>query len=298
MSRSSSIVALLAAVAALAACGTLVGVSSTSEDAPDGGGGDDPDPIDPADAAPKILGEGGAYDGPVPDAGETDAAACAAGMAGLVVNGNAFCVDATEVTNAQYAMFLAASLPFSKQLPECLWNTNWAQNCKGLATKDANEPVTCIDWCDAYAYCAWAGKRLCGNVTTHGGYLASGDYADPNKSEWTTACTKGGKRTYPYGDDPKMGYCPSDGAPITAVAVNPQCIGGYPELHEMAGNVGEWEQACDGPTPGDAGRNDNCRVRGGEHGDPYDQENCGQDYVEPRSARDPSTGFRCCATLP
>jgi formylglycine-generating enzyme required for sulfatase activity len=283
----------VAVVAAVAACGTLVAASD--EDVGGDAGVDSGDPVN-GDAGPKILGEAGVYDGPPEEGGTSDASICPRGapMIALAFGAQKFCIDATEVTNEAYGAFLAAKVPFTGQLAECSWNTNWAPNCTS-PTKRAAQPVTCIDWCDAYAYCKWAGKRLCG-LAGHGGQnVATTDFVDPKKSEWFAACSQGGLRSFSYGNVAKNGACPSNGSGVADVATSPGCVGGFDGLHEMSGNVGEWEGSCQGATAGAAGEEDPCRIRGGDDTDNYQDQNCGQDYATRRAARDPDTGFRCCA---
>jgi Sulfatase-modifying factor enzyme 1 len=54
----------------------------------------------------------------------------------------------------------------------CAWNTSFQPESSGsdclnvwlifdLVNAPAN-PVACVDWCDAFAYCRSIGKRLCG----------------------------------------------------------------------------------------------------------------------------------------
>lgn len=71
-----------------------------------------------------------------------------------------WCVDSSEVTRAQYAVFVAsADLP---QPSFCAWNNSYVPNDHWTDSPHDGRPVTRVDWCDAYMYCAWAGKRLCG----------------------------------------------------------------------------------------------------------------------------------------
>lgn len=73
-----------------------------------------------------------------------------------------YCVDSTEVTGRQYLEFLAAKAGDTSGQPvDCSWNTTF----EPAADIDPNEyPVAFVDWCDALAYCTWAGKRLCGKI--------------------------------------------------------------------------------------------------------------------------------------
>src|SRR5436190_190151 len=71
-------------------------------------------------------------------------------------SGIAFCIDSTEVTNAQYQEFLAAPPP--TPVPRCGWNTSLQPATTGGAgcgaldpVGHASLPVTCVDWCDAEA---------------------------------------------------------------------------------------------------------------------------------------------------
>src|SRR5436190_6931316 len=85
-----------------------------------------------------------------------------------------YCIDRTEVTAKQYADFLATNPSTVFQPNYCTWNNTFApqasagtSNCENLllAYDPANHPlnpVACVDWCDAYAYCKSVGKRLCG----------------------------------------------------------------------------------------------------------------------------------------
>jgi formylglycine-generating enzyme required for sulfatase activity len=136
-----------------------------------------------------------------------------------------YCIDQTEVTNAQYGAFLPTAP--ATQIPECSWNTSFAPQtaattCVSPLPYDpvnrASYPVSCVDWCDAYAYCVAAGKRLCGAIG--GGAVAAASTTDANQSQWYRACSAAGARRYPYGNQYQPMHCQGvDGAAVATVAV-------------------------------------------------------------------------------
>ena len=93
-------------------------------------------------------------------------------------------------------------------------------------------PVVGVDWCDADAFCEFAGKRLCGAIG--GGSLTLGN-ADGGTSQWYVACSMGGTRIYPYGNTYAAGEC-ADGAEVIAVASTPTCQS-YPGVFDLSGNT-------------------------------------------------------------
>ena len=141
---------------------------------------------------------------------------------------SAYWIDQTEVTKEQYGRFL-----------EWIKKTGDHSKCfKGEpANKDhtpywwtdpkwngAKQPVVLVDWYDAYAYAAWAGKRL------------------PTEAEWEKAARGTDGREYPWGNEWDSGKCNSrESYKYVTVA-----SGSYPEgkspygCLDIAGNVGEW----------------------------------------------------------
>ena len=79
-----------------------------------------------------------------------------------------------------------------------------ASSCMSLATA-SDAPVTCIDWCDAHAYCAWAGKRLCGSIG--GGPNIPSSVSIAGADQWYRACSHAGDHKFPYGDTYASGTC-------------------------------------------------------------------------------------------
>lgn len=156
-----------------------------------------------------------------------------------------WCIDSTEVTRKQYLEFLAAKNgDTSGQITLCDDNTSYDPTC-AWGDQYPNRPATCVHWCDAYAYCAWAGKRLCGHK--QGGPLKGSNTAgasistDWTVSQWAHACTNGGITQYPYGNTNIIGAC-SCGT-VSDVASHPQCHGlqpPYSDVFDLIGNVGEW----------------------------------------------------------
>jgi hypothetical protein len=115
--------------------------------------------------------EGGAGAEPA-DVAQPDsiAGSCPSGLPGpAMVPAGAFalptmCIDATEVTNAHYAAFLASSPAPGSGPGACTWNVRYEPLFHWPPPPErAAFPVVDVDWCDAFAYCAWAGKRLCGD---------------------------------------------------------------------------------------------------------------------------------------
>jgi formylglycine-generating enzyme required for sulfatase activity len=222
-------------------------------------------------------------------------------------DGTTYCIDSTEVTNEQYARFLlfreSSPLWLTADTTHCLWNTTYRPSSGWPATGKENHPVAYVDWCDAYDYCWWAGKRLCGKIG--GGQVAGPDYADTTKSEWFNSCSKGGTLTYPYGSTPSDTACngQADGAGATVpVASKDTCEGGFPGLFDMSGNVSEWEDSCleypTSPTaPAPTGKSGICRVRGGSFDDTSSFLSCsGNEFdIRNRDVAVDRLGFRCCS---
>jgi formylglycine-generating enzyme required for sulfatase activity len=207
-----------------------------------------------------------------------------------------FCIDSTEVTNAQYQAMLAPP-PFP---PECAWKTATTK----VAEND-DLPVTMVDWCDAYVFCQWSGKRMCGsrNGTPIDDF---GPANDPQVAEWYAACSRSGSRAYPYGSTYAVGTCNgcdragscAMGVPSPAVPVGslPECVGGYDGIFDLSGNVAEWTVDCDDSgAPHDNGCPPLGGSRRGDAGDITCTVTTDNLYDIARSAVAEDVGFRCCA---
>jgi sulfatase modifying factor 1 len=225
---------------------------------------------------------------------------CPAGLPGpgLVQVSSAsgsYCIDATEVTNAHYAAFLATTPPTGGQVPKCSWNSNYTPAGDWPAVGNDDYPVGFVDWCDAMAYCLWAGKRLCGKIG--GGPNSPLDVTNASKSQWYNACSAGGTTVYPYGNIYDGARCngfdhPTEGR--IAVASASDCRSAQVGVYDMAGNVFEWEDSCSG----NSGASDTCFTRGGAYESPQVVVRCDyetQFYRNATGVTGPYLGFRCCA---
>ena len=224
--------------------------------------------------------------------------ACSGTAGPAMVRAGAFCIDSTEVTNKNYADFLAAKGQDLSTLPaSCAFKATLAPSSSWPANPTkTNDPVVYVDWCDAYAYCAYAGKRLCGAIA--GGPSALASLADRNVDAWYAACAGATSNLYPYGPKYVTGKCndyEGKANGTRAVGSYTGCQGGYAGIFDMSGNAFEWEDAC----AASVGPSDSCIIRGGSwwfSGAQYGA--CSayfNDYATKRSDAFNDTGFRCCS---
>lgn len=205
-------------------------------------------------------------------------------------------IDATEVTRCQYAQWLALNPPTVGQIADCAWNDDFEPSYITLppSAEHMNRPMIGVDWCDAYAYCKAAGKRLCGAIG--GGASDYSLYDSHSQSQWHNACTSGGANEYPYGDEFESGACQGEDAdePVDVGTLDTcqSSEDGYQGVFDMVGNVREWEDSCDFPDAGEAAC---CRVRGGGHFDKEENLRCDDDNCYSRNDRKDMVGFRCCS---
>jgi len=236
-----------------------------------------------------------------------------------------YCIDRTEVTQQQYKKFLAEVAtkpgsehtdcsanatyqpeqnPSSKEGSDCHIGSSWTPD------ETPNRPMQCIDWCDAVAYCVWAGKRLCGKIgggrlmAASGFDLSSNPAFDPEQSQWHNACTQGGKTIYPYGDTYDPLACEGrdaakdgDGGvlPKKDVAARTGCRGSrapFDTISDMSGSVWEMTDEClvwNGQVE--------CAARGGGRST-VDKLSCRSWSVQSTAQSMDGLGFRCCKDLP
>jgi len=118
-------------------------------------------------------------------------------------------IDQHEVTNAEYAEFLADT---GGQPP-----ADWPQG--NVPDEQENHPVKGVTWEQATAYCEWAKKRL------------------PTEAEWEVAARGSEGRLYPWGDKQQAVSLPRSGTYAVGSKTTNQSPFG---VFDMAGNVWEW----------------------------------------------------------
>ncbi len=213
-----------------------------------------------------------------------------------------YSIDAHEVTVGEYADWVATKPGVVGQPDVCTWNTDFNPSVLPAGwpavTSERDWPITQVDWCDARAYCAAQGRRLCGKIG--GGPVPWASRTDPAVSQWHNACTAGGTASYAYGGSSYLpGQCNSGNAEgsqqVVAVQSYATCqaMGAYSGVYDLSGNVWEWEDSCDSLTKGADAK---CALRGGAWDNSADESRCAEtNFAYSRDNADAFVGFRCCS---
>ena len=208
-----------------------------------------------------------------------------------------FCIDGEEVTRRSYRAWLDREPSPLRTIPGCASNVSLEPECEwhGFETGEdwaVRAPATCIDWCDAAAYCAALDRYLCGSIG--GGAAPFESFGDVHQNQWLSACSAGGEDAYPYGDEFVSGFCvDASVGELTRIDSKAACRSiafPYSCIVDLSGNIAEWENSCDSDAE-DA----NCRVRGGTYLDDGEALSCAAAATRPRNATDNAIGFRCCS---
>jgi hypothetical protein len=242
--RKSSVAGLVALLL-VNACSLLFPVPDGSEPADAGVADPDPDesqarPVFDSGDAPVSMPEGGGVFEDGGDGGATGVR-CPVNVRGpKLVPVDTYCIDRTPVTMAQYRAFQDASVPLDAMPPGCEAKVAYGFYPLPGGGVPAPDTPALVDWCEAYVYCRWAGKRLCRAVDQ--GALPYNDdavIADRQQNAWLHACTGPNGTVYPYGNIKNPDAC----MPRRAVE-QPDCQGGYPGIFDFTSN-GEWLDSCE-----------------------------------------------------
>jgi sulfatase modifying factor 1 len=256
-----------------------------------------PECADASDAAiPDVSIDGALLSDAGADIDAAEAAACTTGgrgpeMVAVVSGGSSFCIDRTEVTNDQFAAFLASGFraesgdagapcaPDASYVPSSSWPPPAARG---------DHPVRDLTWCASRAFCIWAGKRLCGAR----GSKRALDVAligQPELDEWTAACGAPDGRAFPYGTTYAPGACNgADKNILNTVPTGtlPGCAASEGAPRDLSGNVWEWIDACEA--------NGRCYAHGGAYNSPAAELTCAMKIGAGSDASLATVGFRCC----
>ena len=152
-----------------------------------------------------------------------------------VVITRAFYIDRAEVTVADYNKCVTARkcTPSGVHGPKVddTVIAKFGPYCTASDPNGQRKPINCVDFTQAEAYCAFAGKRL------------------PTEAEWEYAARGSDERTYPWGNtNPTctMGNFARNTGECAGRARGPSDVGAFPQYAspfgalDMSGNVWEW----------------------------------------------------------
>lgn len=145
-----------------------------------------------------------------------------------------FWIDAFEVTNAQFADFVAAT-GYRTDAEEARCADTW--RARAISGRERH-PVVNVTWHDARAYCDWVGSRL-GRRTRL-----------PTADEWERAARGLEKFLFPWGIEFDLRMCrsvdtSSELAPTVPVDLHD--LGASPYgVRDLVGNVAEWTEPVGG----------------------------------------------------
>jgi len=192
-----------------------------------------------------------------------------------------FFLDRYEVTNAEYALYLASLAPHLREtaVPRRLVAGQagrtaplWTERDDGFQIPEGTEhrPVTDISFLDARNYARWAGKRL------------------PKPEEFERAARGPDRRDYPFGTSLDPDACNADTSRLARVGANPRDRSPF-GVYDLGGNVAEWIDVLTGR---------HALIKGGAFDLPrYRAMAAASDKVRADRPHD-GIGFRCAQDVP
>lgn len=202
----------------------------------------------------------------------------------LVTLSRDVCVGETEVTVGEYRSCVEQGACAPPVVDKgCTWTA--------YPGEGEGRPVTCVDWYQARAYCAWLGGDL------------------PTEAEWEKAARGTDGRIFPWGDEGVscnraiVSFCAA--SPLDVGTTSPDGDSPY-GLQDMAGNVWEWvydryrpsfyadecAEGCTDPLNADPGAGPRGLRGGSEATDASDARASNRNSADP-ATRLTHAGFRC-----
>ena len=210
---------------------------------------------------------------------------------------DAFWIDQTPVTNAQYAAFLndqgnqvqdGYTWMEVEQMANC--QVEWVGGVFRPEAGKETHPVVEVSWNGANAYCLWVGGRL------------------PTEAEWEYAARGPENCIYPWGNEEptckltQFGGCGDFTVPVGSLS---EAGASWAGARDMAGNVWEWTADNYGPYPSGPQTNPTGPAvgemkvaRGGSYMSAPDTLHTAYRLQGPRTYCQPNFGFRCAVSAP